>query len=146
VRSKPRATGAPRLRSVGGVTHARQRLGRRGEELAAAELERRGWRVVARNARMPGIRGELDIVALDGGSAVFVEVKTVSAGNETGPASPLEMVGPRKQAQLRRLAGAWLERHRGELPHTASVRIDVVGIVLDRGGDVVSWHHVPAAC
>ena len=58
------------------MTVARQRLGRRGEELAAAELERRGWTLLARNARIAGIRGELDIVARDGGTLVFVEVKS----------------------------------------------------------------------
>ena len=128
------------------MTVARQRLGRRGEELAAAELERRGWTLLARNARIAGIRGELDIVARDGGTLVFVEVKTVHAGNATGPASPLEMVGPRKRAQLRRLAGAWTERHAGNASAARAIRIDVIGIVLDGAGTVVEWDHVPAAC
>lgn len=126
------------------VTHARQRLGRRGEDLAAATLAGAGWIVIARNERVPGIRGELDLVALDGSDLVFVEVKTLSAGNAAGPVSPLEMVGPRKRAQLRRLVGAWLASRPGP-PHRR-VRIDVVGIVLGPDGGVASWNHVRAAC
>ena len=128
------------------MTIARQRLGRRGEDLVARRLAGQGWRIVARNARIPGIRGELDIVALDGREAVFVEVKTVSAGTELGPVSPLEMVGPRKQAQLRRLAGAWLARNGERLGGAGGIRIDVVGIVLGAGGELAAWEHVRAAC
>lgn len=128
------------------MTIARQRLGRRGEELAARRLSEIGWRIVARNARVSGIRGELDIVALDGREAVFVEVKTISAGNRLGPASPLEMVGPRKRAQLRRLAGAWIARNGEHLDGARDIRIDVVGIVLGAGGELVAWEHVRGAC
>ena len=127
------------------MTIARQRLGRRGEDLAAADLERRGWVIVARNARIQGIRGELDIVARDGATLVFVEVKTVSAANAIGPVSPLEMVDSRKRGQLRRLAGAWAARHGSELRGTRAVRIDVIGIVLEDGAPV-AWDHVEGAC
>ena len=129
------------------MTAARQRVGRRGEDAAAQELCRGGWRLVARNARVPGIRGELDIVAVDpGGELVIVEVKTLSAGNLAGPASPLELVGPRKRAQLRRLAGAWVEAHRGRVRSARGLRIDVVGVRLALGGRVRSLEHVRAAC
>ena len=128
------------------MTLARQRLGRRGEDLVARHLAGRGWRILARNARVPGIRGELDIVALDGRDVVFVEVKTLSADNARGPASPLEMVGPRKRLQLRRLAGAWLAQNGGCLEGAGAIRIDVVGVVLGADGDAARWQHVRAAC
>ena len=48
--------------------------GRKGEEQAAAALEQKGMRIIARNVRSP--RGEVDIVALDGETLVFVEVKS----------------------------------------------------------------------
>ena len=54
------------------MTYARQRLGRRAEDIVAARLEHAGWRIVARNVRLPS--GELDIVALDVDTLVFVEV------------------------------------------------------------------------
>lgn len=55
------------------MTEARQRLGRRGEALAASYLEQRGYRIVTRNYRTR--LGEIDIVAQDGQTLVFVEVK-----------------------------------------------------------------------
>ena len=126
------------------MTAARLALGRRGEALAAARLRGLGWRVIARNTRVPGIRGELDIVADDGTDVVFVEVKTGRIGARSGPVSPLEMVGPAKQRQLRKLAGAWTAANRARLPHAKGIRIDVVAIRLDAKGRIRTWEHVRA--
>jgi putative endonuclease len=101
---------------------------------------------VERNARPAAIRGELDIVALDGHELVVVEVKAGRVGTALGPVSPLEMVGPRKRARLRRLASAWAREHRAELPRAVGLRIDVVGLRLDPAGRVADWQHVRAAC
>jgi putative endonuclease len=128
------------------MTHARQALGREGERIVARELTRQGWSVVARNARVPGVRGELDVVAIEGSTLVIVEVKTGRACARSGPSSMLEMVGPQKQRKLRTLAAAWLRAHRGELPSIQGLRIDVVGIRLDHANRVASWDHVRAAC
>jgi putative endonuclease len=128
------------------MSRSRQHLGRHAEGIVARELERRGWRIVARNARPAAVRGELDIVALDGGELVVVEVKAASVGAALGPASPLEMVGPRKRARLRALASAWALQHRHELPPTSGLRIDVVGLRIDVAGRVAEWSHVRAAC
>lgn len=128
------------------MTEARQILGREGERVAARELERRGWRIVARNARVKGIRGELDVVALDGETLVIVEVKTGRACARSGPVSMLEMVGPKKQRKLRTLAAAWLRANRTQLPRIGGLRIDVIGLRLDHAGRVASWDHVKAAC
>jgi putative endonuclease len=128
------------------MTASRQRLGRQAEGLVARELERRGWRIVARNARPAEIRGELDIVALDGGELVIVEVKAGRLGAALGPVSPLEMVDPRKRARLRVLATAWARQHRAELPRFQGLRIDVVGLRLDGAGRIAEWQHVRAAC
>ena len=128
------------------MTHARQALGREGEWIVARELARRGWRIVARNARIAGVRGELDVVAIEGSTLVVVEVKTGRAGARSGPRSMLDMVGPQKQRKLRILAAAWLRAHRGELPAIQGVRIDVVGLRLDHANRVASWDHVRAAC
>src|SRR3954447_27090935 len=95
-RSRVAARAQPR-----GMTYARQRLGRRAEELVAARLRRAGWRIVARNERLPS--GELDIVAMDGGTLVFVEVKAGPAGAGRGPQLPAPALRRREQRKLRRL-------------------------------------------
>jgi len=128
------------------MTEARQILGREGERIVARELERGGWQIVARNARVKGIRGELDVIALDGRTLVVVEVKTGRACARSGPVSMLEMVGPKKQRKLRALASAWLRAHRTELPPLQGIRIDVVGLRLDHANRVASWDHIKAAC
>jgi putative endonuclease len=107
------------------MTYARQRLGRRAEELVAARLESSGWRIVGRNLRLPS--GELDIVALDGSTLVFVEVKAGRAGASRGPELPAHAVGRRKQLKLRRLAREWIAEGRGP-SGVAGYRFDVVGV------------------
>ena len=77
------------------MPNARQRLGSEGEAIAGAELERRGYRIIERNYRIRS--GEIDIVAEDGGTVVFVEVKTKTSG-EFG--DPVEEVTPQKQRQI----------------------------------------------
>jgi putative endonuclease len=108
----------------------RAAVGRYGEELAARMLEGAGWVVVDRNWR--GTRGELDLVALDGRELVVVEVKTRTG---LGYGHPSEAVTPRKLARLRRLAGEWLSGRSAEaVPvRPLSVRVDVVGVLLEQG-------------
>ena len=79
----------------GRMTHARQRLGSAGEALASAELERLGYAVIERNYRSRF--GEIDIVAWDGDTVVFVEVKTKTSGDF---GDPVEEVTPQKQRQI----------------------------------------------
>ena len=129
---------------LGAVTVARQRLGRWAEQLVAASLERRGARIVAANARPSGVRGEIDLVVLEGSTLVFVEVKARRAGSLGGPESPLLAVDRRKQLRLRRLAAAWLRESGDTVPRRA-IRFDVVGLRLDSAGRVVEWDHVRGA-
>ena len=77
------------------MPHARQQLGSEGESIACAELERLGYRIVQRNYRIRN--GEIDIVANDSGTVVFVEVKTKSSGDY---GDPVEEVTPQKQQQI----------------------------------------------
>jgi putative endonuclease len=113
------------------MTHARLTLGRRGEDLVADRLERAGWRIVARNARLPS--GELDLVALDGTTLVFVEVKAGTRGRQRGPERPAHAVGRRKQLKLRRLAREWIAEHRGP-SGVSGYRFDVVGVSFGPDG------------
>jgi putative endonuclease len=114
----------------------RRRLGAAGERLAAAHLERLGYAIVDRNHRTRW--GELDIVAHTSGTLVFVEVKTRRASARAG--SPFEAVGPRKQAQVRRIAAGWLAATR-ERPHADDLRFDVIGVTVDQAARLVSLEH-----
>jgi putative endonuclease len=78
--------------------------GRRGERIAAAYLEAKGYVIVARNWRAPETRNEVDLIAEDGDCLVFVEVKTART---TGFGGPLGWITPRKQAAIARAAAAY---------------------------------------
>jgi len=127
------------------MTVARQRLGRVAEELAAHRLAGAGFTILARNVRVriAEVAGEIDIVAVERSTLVFVEVKAGRAGSRAGPERPALAVGRRKQQRLRRLARAWLSTA-GPLPRFASLRFDVVGVLLD-GGRVVGYEHLRGA-
>ena len=125
------------------MTASRRRTGRAAEELVAERLLADSWELVERNARTR--YGELDIVALDGASLVFVEVKAGREGAAFGPERPVHSVGPRKRRQVRRLAVAWLAERRGSLPRYAEIRFDAVGVTLDRAGEVVDVDHIEGA-
>lgn len=113
----------------------RRALGREGEAQAAALLEQRGFRILARNVRVGGV--EIDLVAARGGLVAFVEVKA-RRGRSHG--APEEAVDPRKRARLARGAAAWLA---GSAHRYARVRFDVV--TCQRTGDTWSLRHWPAA-
>jgi len=83
----------------------RKLFGDRGERVAARYLRRQGYRILARQHRSR--IGEIDLIALDGQTIVFVEVKTRSS-NVAG--HPSEAVNHAKQLQLTRAALAWLKR------------------------------------
>jgi putative endonuclease len=110
----------------------RLELGTRGEDLAAAHLEQAGMLVVARNWRCR--HGELDVVARDGPTLVFCEVKTRRG---LGFGGPLAAITPAKQARLRRLASAYLA---AEGHHRGPVRFDAVGILWHPDGRVEVEH------
>jgi putative endonuclease len=105
------------------MTHARITLGKSGEDLACRELKRRGYAILARGYRRR--HGELDIVARDGETTVFVEVKT-RQGRQFGAAG--EAVHGLKRRTLTRVAFDYLVRHR--LTNRPS-RFDVVSIHLE---------------
>lgn len=85
----------------------RKLFGDRGEREAARYLRSQGFRILATQSR--NRIGELDIIALDGETVVFIEVKT-RASHAAG--HPLEAVTPAKQRQLTRAALAWQKRRR----------------------------------
>ncbi|HEY1355589.1 MAG TPA: YraN family protein [Solirubrobacterales bacterium] len=124
------------------MTLARQRIGRRAEDLVAARLAAAGWRILERNAR--NRLGEIDIVALDGSVLVFVEVKAGRAGSDLGPERPALAVGPRKRHRIRRVATAWIATRRGGPPYS-DIRFDVFGVSFDRAGMNLAVEHIRGA-
>jgi len=115
---------------------SRAALGRAGEALAARHLEGRGYRILERGFRTRN--GEIDLVAADGGTVVFVEVKARS-GAACG--RPAEAVDGRKQYRLLRAARIWLHRHGAT---DAPCRFDVIEVLSAPGGEVVANHILDA--
>jgi putative endonuclease len=129
------------------MTRHRLRTGRLAEARAAEHLISVGLRVLERNARTR--HGEIDIVCFDPRrrALVFVEVKAVRAGSKFGPEQPVHWVTPRKQSQVRRLAGAWMAERResGSVPRYAEIRFDAVGVTLGRADEVLDLDHLIGA-
>ncbi len=95
-------------------------LGRRGERAAEKYLRRNGYRIVARNFRAAG--AEIDLVAMDGGVLVFVEVKT---RRSRAAGAPEEAVDERKQKRMRRAAESFARRYRAD---DTEMRFDIIAI------------------
>ena len=102
---------------------SRDTLGKQGEAEAARYLRGIGYRIVATRERI--LRGDIDLVALDGRTVVFVEVRSRSS---TAHGHPAETIGHHKQRRVAQLATAYIRRHRLE---DCSVRIDVVTVTFD---------------
>jgi len=100
----------------------RMRTGKRGEELAVAYLAEAGYRIVDRNYRC--VFGEIDIVAEEGETLVFIEVKS---RRSEAYGDPQLAVGREKQKRISRIAMHYLEEKR--LRHRPA-RFDVVAVKL----------------
>jgi putative endonuclease len=118
----------------------RRQLGATGEQMATDHLARRGFQILERNFRTRF--GELDIIATDGHSIVFCEVKCRVANRSNR--DPLESVHPRKRIQVRRMAAQWL-RERPDRPRAAELRFDAIGVTLEPDGRLVRLDHLEGA-
>jgi putative endonuclease len=98
-------------------------LGQTGEDLACEELRRQGYAILARRYRTRG--GEIDIVAREGDTLVFAEVKT---RRSLRCGEPAEALTRGKRRQVAAMAADWLARHRVA---ARSCRFDVVTISFD---------------
>lgn len=104
-------------------------LGRAGEQVAVKHLKRNRYKIIERNYR--SFYGEIDIIARDGDTLAFVEVKARSS-EEYG--SPGEAVGWRKQARLSRAAMDYVTRNNLT---DVKMRFDVVSIMGEGKGQAV---------
>lgn len=118
----------------------RRSVGARGEQLAAEHLARRGLELVARNFRTRW--GELDIIARDGDTLVFCEVKTLRGSPDDR--DPLDAIRTGKRRQVRRMAAQWLATAT-DRPHARELRFDVIGVRVDADGRLLELVHLEAA-
>jgi putative endonuclease len=126
----------------------RPAVGRLGEQLAAAHLARLGFAVLARNVRTAA--GEIDLIAFDGDTLAFIEVKTRSSRSRSGadaPGDETPLAGLRRaqRARLRRAALAWLSERHDERPRARLLRFDAVGVLVDGRGRLLRLDHLEGA-
>ena len=118
-------------------TDQRHLLGQASERLAASHLARLGYAIVARNHRTRF--GEIDLIALDGDTLVFVEVKA-----RRGAGRPWDNLDDRKRIQVRRMAAAYLAEV-SDRPRSRDVRFDAIGVSFDAGGRLTALDHLEGA-
>jgi putative endonuclease len=131
----------------GSSRDGRRALGALGEELAAEHYRRLGFVVVARNVRSR--HGEIDLIACDGHTLVFAEVKTRRASPRRRGVCPHDqpLAGLRfdQRRRLRALATAWLAERGRSRPRTADIRFDAVGVIVDGAGRLLRLDHLENA-
>jgi putative endonuclease len=118
----------------------RQQLGRTGESLAANHLVNRGYMIVERNYRTRW--GEIDVIAYDGRTLVFCEVKTRRL--RPGGGSPFEAIRGIKRERIRKVAGRWLVERRNR-PYAEVLRFDAIGVTFEPAGGLASIEHLEGA-
>lgn len=123
--------------------HGVTSLGALAEDVAVAYLLKRRYDILERNYRTRW--GEIDIIARDGATLVFIEVKA-RKGNVCG--LPQEAVGRQKQFKIIRMAQQYMHQYdTHSLPQkkqsSQPIRFDVIAIVFN--GDVPTVEHIPHA-
>ena len=138
---------SPPPRRRAGDADPRRALGRLGEQIAARHLEGLRFSVLARNVRTR--RGEIDLIAYDGATLVFAEVKTrrdLARQPDHGLAQhPLAGLRAGQRERLRSLAAAWLREQREVRPHARTIRFDAIGVLVDARGAVRRLAHLEGA-
>jgi putative endonuclease len=144
-RDPPRADRSPGSPPDTEPVDPRRALGRLGERLAGEHLESLGFAVVERNARTR--HGEIDLIAFDGETLAFVEVKTrrTHRRRPLAPEEPLAWLGASQRSRLRRLAVAWLRHERTARPPVHTIRFDAVGVIVDDRDRLVCLDHIEGA-
>lgn len=121
-----------------GKKDSRKQKGAAAEELAAAALLEKGYRILDRNWRSRF--GELDIVAEIGAILVIIEVRSRSGTTSFG--TPSESVNARKVMQVRNTAQQYVHHKRY---HERSIRFDVISVILGADMSAVSMDHIENA-
>lgn len=109
------------------MTIEKAKLGQWGENLAADYLQKQGYRIIERNFR--NALGEIDIIAREGDTLCFVEVRTKTSLEQ---GHPLESISERKKRHMIRMAASYLKDKR---LFDADVRFDVVAVLPENEGE-----------
>lgn len=126
------------MTSPSGKKDNRKQKGAAAEELAAAALIEKGYRVLDRNWRCR--TGELDIVAETGETLVVIEVRSRSGTTSFG--TPSESVNARKVMQVRNTAQQYVHHKRY---YERPIRFDVISVILRSDLTPVSMDHIENA-
>lgn len=125
----------------------RRALGFLGESIAIGHFRRLGFVVIARNVRTR--HGEIDLIAFDGSTLVFAEIKTRRASNRRRglcpEEQPLAWLKFSQRSRLKRLACAWLYEHSHSRPQARTIRFDAVGVIVDGSDRLLRLDHVEGA-
>lgn len=115
--------------------HQRSNLGLQGEQIASSYLRKQNFRILEHNFKAR--YGEIDIIALDGNTLVFVEVKTRTSRVY---GTPEDAITPKKLREIAKTAQYYRLRHP---EFTSGVRIDVIAIEMDRSsGELRALRHL----
>ncbi|MFC1563306.1 YraN family protein [candidate division KSB1 bacterium] len=106
--------------------------GDKGEKIACKYLKKHGIKIVEKNYR--AVRGEIDIIGMDGNCLVFFEVKTNSSPSDIPPEL---RVNTAKQRQIGKIAGAYLQEKK---LYETDCRFDVISVTLGEKGNHVISH------
>jgi putative endonuclease len=112
-----------------------------------AHLHRLGFSPLGRNERTR--YGEIDLIAFDGETLIFAEVKTRRVNAQRRGVrpdqQPLVWLRPRQRARLRRAATAWLRDEKHIRPTAHTIRFDAIGVILDTKDRLISLDHIEGA-
>jgi putative endonuclease len=125
----------------------RRALGALGEDFAIGHFRRLGFVVVERNVRTR--HGEIDLIAFDGRTLVFAEVKTRRASHRRRglcpEEQPLAWLKFSQRSRLKRLACAWLYENPATRPKAHTIRFDAVGVIVDGSDRLLRLDHIEGA-
>jgi putative endonuclease len=118
----------------------RQRIGKLGEAEAARRLAQAGLTILASNWRCRS--GEIDLIAREGETIVFVEVRSRGSASGARFGTAAESVDARKRMKIRSVAQTYLRQHQLQ---QSRIRFDVVAITIGRADDIETYRHYEAA-
>ncbi len=105
--------------------------GKKGEELAIQHLERQGFKIIKQNWRYSRL-GEIDIIAAENDTLVFIEVKTRTS-SEFG--HPTESITPKKLNRIKKLAEIYINSNNSA--GYENFRVDMVGILIGKTKELI---------
>lgn len=127
--------------------HTERSNEREAQQLAATHLRSLGYSMLAHNARTR--HGEIDLIAYDGHTLVFAEVKTRRVGarqqSVRADQEPLSGLSRRQRMRLRGLAAAWLRGELGKRLSAHTIRFDAIGVVLGADERLRHLEHIESA-